>query len=356
MYKVAIVQPLIPHYRESFFLELAKKLDLDVYVYMNSESTNIQVSSALPAIKMKSIFIGKMVIYDIRQLFLQKYKIIVIASEMKLVSNWPILLIARLLGVKVILWGHGFNARYYDEYNNKLPIMQRLSYRLAAGAWFYTENELKIWNKYLPSLKSVSLNNTIDVEPIFNTMDFDRDLIKNKYKINTKINLIFCARFSNSNRRADLLVKLIEKIDKDKFGFIIIGGGTPRPDFSKYVNVYDFGEVYQKEIKDELFALADIYFQPGAIGLSVVEAMAYGKPVMTFRRSSEITQGVEYNYIHDQYNGKLFDSFDELYDYLQTLDMQVVERLGSNARQFVKDNLTMTNMVEQALSSIGSLV
>lgn len=174
--------------------------------------------------------------------------------------------------------------------------------------------------------------------------------LKEKYGITQEMVLIFCARFESNYRRTDLLVEVMKRLDAKRFGFVIIGEGKNKPDFSVFTHVYDFGAVYDTVIKRELFSLSDIYFQPGWVGLSIVEAMAYGKPIFTFQRSEETKQCVEYGYIKSGLNGMIFESVDECVDYIMHTRVEVIRSMGMNARTFVKENLSIEQMADNALS------
>lgn len=174
----------------------------------------------------------------------------------------------------------------------------------------------------------VALNNTLtDVDKM---MEYRSDLsvvdLKKKYYITQDFILIFCARFGNNYRRVDLLLKAIEQLDAKRYGFVIIGAGKNKPSFLPYTNVYDFDALYDVTIKRELFALSDIYFQPGWVGLSIVEAMAYGKPVFTFKRSEEIKQCVEYSYLESGVNGMIFADIDECIEYINFISKEEIKK------------------------------
>jgi len=353
--KIIFVQPLIPSYRDSFFKELRKRLNFDLYVYF-SESylrKNNFGLSIQPTRYIANIHIGNALILNVFSLIFGSHKIIVLCAEMKIVTNWLVLILARFAGKKVVLWGHGLDARFYNEQLKKMPFLRRLMYQLSDGAWFYTKNEQNIWKNILPSLKSIALGNTADVpyNQIPSSVSKKRSL-KAEYGINTDFNFIFCARFNCLHRRNDLLVQFIERLDKTRFGFIIIGEGYLKPDFSKYKNVYDFGELYDRKTKSDLFTVADAYFQPAWCGLSIVEAMAYGKPVLTFKRSKDIMQCVEYGYIQHGFNGLLFENMDELLDYVTQCRKDVLDQIGLHAKQYVKGHLTIENMVDNAVKGI----
>ncbi|MOA07597.1 hypothetical protein D3C78_1273040 [compost metagenome] len=80
--------------------------------------------------------------------------------------------------------------------------------------------------------------------------------------------------------------------------------------------------------------------------------MAYGKPVFTFRRTQDILQCVEYSYIIENFNGRMFSSVDEFNEGVESLDSQEIKRMGANAKQFVSTQLRMDLMVGNAASSL----
>jgi hypothetical protein len=354
---VAIVQSIVPSYREDFFALLMEKKNIQIYTYLSSScSKNGVLLATLDAKNILSFKLFKMLFVNIIPLLSNKNSTVVLSSELKSITNWFVLLFARFFNIKVILWGHGVDARYYDQQVLKMPFVRVCLYRLADGAWFYTEKEKKVWDKILPRLRSVALMNTVHVKAtdvIFS--DGKNQKLKEKLSITTKINFIFCARFSRIDRRADLLINFISNLDSSKFGLIVIGDGAYKPNFSLYSNIYDFGSVYDAKFKSELFAVADVYFQPACIGLSVVEAMAYSKPIFTLKRSDSIMQGVEYSYIEHNYNGMLFECIDDLSSFVTTCDVSYYKKLGTNARIYYDNRLSMQNMVNNAVKGIDML-
>ena len=213
------------------------------------------------------------------------------------------------------------------------------------------EKEAKKWQTYFPNKKIVALNNTLNVtNEISDDNQSYKEGLKKKYNIKEKKIFIFCARFTNPHRRTDLLLEAIEKLNKKDFGFIIIGDGNHKPKFIDYNNVYDFGALYDSKIKQELFTIADLYFQPGWVGLSIVEAMAYGKPICTFIRSKETLQCVEYSYIIDGENGLIFNNINDFIKKIEAISFDKIKRMGDNAKILVKEKLTIENMVNNAIT------
>jgi glycosyltransferase involved in cell wall biosynthesis len=352
---VALLNPIVPHYREEFFGQLAERIDLDIYVYEDKNtSSSFNVSAlAVKKIRNSGFLSNRFIIYDIFPLLSKKYDTLVLMLHFGHLSTWFLLLTRIFHRKKVILWGQGISVKRYLQEQKRPNFLFRLMIGLSNGVWLYTEKEHDQWRRIFPKKPMTALNNTISsVDDILDVQRADVLMLKTKYNIIHQTCLIFCARFDNPHRRVDLLVKSIELLDPARYGFIIIGDGKFKPDFSNYQHVYDFGTVYDREKKDELFAIADIFYQPGWIGLSVVEAMAYGKPILTYERSEEVLQCVEYGYIENQVNGILLKDFDDFERQVPLLSEGRINELGRQSKAIVRKKLTMKNMVKNALSVI----
>jgi len=244
--------------------------------------------------------------------------------------------------------------RYLKE-ERKPDWKLRWQMALADGVWLYMEKEYEQWHKIFPKKKIVALRNTLSGIDKMTEYGGDKVAIREKYGIKESVVFIFCARFESNYRRTDFLVEVMRRLDAGKFGFIIIGAGCNKPDFGSFGNVHDFGAVYDTEVKQELFCAADIYFQPGWVGLSIVEAMAYGLPVFTFKRSEETKQCVEYSYIVEKNNGRIFNDLEEFVAVVNSISAHDISCMGVNAKQLVKSNLTPQMMAQRAMSVLASL-
>ena len=355
--KIAVLQPEVPHYREEFFRLLSEQCEtMDVFVYNSFEQTrkhgfNINLNDNIKYIANRNIH--EVLIYNPFPLLNKRYDTLVLMLHFGHITTWLLLLTKWLHRKKIILWGQGISVKRYLIETVKADWKLKWQMALADGAWIYQEPEARQWQTIFPKKPIVSLNNTLTgVEQMCESVadEAEKTALRDKYHIAQEIVFIFCARFENSYRRTDLLVEAIERLDTSKYGFNIIGDGKNKPDFSIYKNVYDFGAVYDDHIKRELFAAADVYFQPGWVGLSIVEAMAYGKPVFTFRRSEDTLQCVEYCYIEEGKNGLIFDNMDDSLQQMASLSHEQIQQMGRQARQLVHQRLTPTKMAANALS------
>lgn len=368
MMKLVHLQPFIPHYREEFFSLLGKRLKekcggktLEQKIYTFERTKDVKSASfnmsdiACEHIPSK-LFKGKLLVYNPYKLLCKENEVLVLMLHFAHISTWLLLLTKRLHHKKIILWGQGISVRRYIKEEKKPDWKLKWMIALADGIWFYMDKEKNQWQKYFPDKPMVALCNTLSgVDEMTKYQPgLTKDELKAKYGVKQDVIFIFCARFT-ADRRVDLLLETIKRLDDKKYGFVIIGAGESKPDFSKYDNVYDFGAVYDTAIKRELFALADIYFQPGWVGLSIVEAMAYGKPIFTFERSVETLQCVEYSYIENGENGLIFKDIDTCIDKINSLSKDNIKRMGDNARDYVAKHLTIEQMVNNAMIVIENV-
>lgn len=352
-----MIQPFVPHYREDFFKLLGTKVNNQIYSYENKNKISNKAfkTSSLKSDFIKNFQLGPFLLYDITKIIRKDTDVLVLMLHFGHLSTWILLFTKIFHRKKIILWGQGISVKRYLKEEQKPDILLRWMISLSDGVWLYTQKELKQWQEIFPNKKMVSLNNTIsstdEILAIKKTDEVEKDKLRKKYGIVEPIILIFCARF-NQMRRIDLLMDVIKSCDKERFGFIVIGDGEGKPSFAPFNNVYDFGMVYEFSTKTDLFSIADIYFQPAWLGLSVVEAMAYGKPVFSFKRSEKVLQCVEYYYVQDNFNGKIFNDVKEMICYLNEIELDAVVSLGKNAKKYVQDNLSMDTMVTNALTII----
>lgn len=356
--KIVILQPEVPHYRVDFFQYIAHSSEnFKIFVYNSFQDTKKQgfniSTTGLYYIANKKIK-ETLLLYNPFPLLSKEYDTIVLMLHFAHITTWLLLLTKWFHRKKIILWGQGISVKRYLKEEKKPDWKIKWMMALADGVWIYMEKEAEQWHKIFPHKPIVALNNTLSgvKEMTEYKPRLSKEILKNKYGIKQQTILIFCARFENNYRRTDLLLETIKRLDNKKYGFIIIGAGKNKPDFSIYENVYDFGAVYDTSIKQELFYIADLYFQPGWVGLSIVEAMAYGKPICTFVRSKRTKQCVEYSYIKNDVNGLIFSDMNDCINRISILKSDDIYRLGHNARNLVIKCLTPENMAANALTII----
>ncbi len=354
---VAILQPHVPHYRTAFFEEFSKKVSSNnggnstVYCYTPREDAeSAGFNETAEGTRLIAAKQWKNILWYNPGAILKGHDQLVLMWHFAHITTWLLLLTKWIHHRRIILWGQGISVKRYLKESVKPDWKLKWMLKLADGAWVYMPKEAEQWTKIFPLKPIVALQNTLSgvEQMVAYKPTLSREDLKRKHEIKGERVWLFCARFENPYRRTDLLEGMIRRLPNHTF--IIIGDGKLKPDFSKYENVRDFGALYDDALKRELFSVADGYFQPGWVGLSIVEAMAYGLPIFTFRRSAEIVQCVEYSYIKDGENGRLLDSVNHCMEVFTQTKPSDLQRMGNNAWELVAKELTIDKMVERACS------
>lgn len=356
---IFFLQPLIPHYRKLFFEKFINYFDCTIFCYSNNlkYSNKFLNESEIVSLEVSSISFGPFLLYNPFVFLKSKCDTLVLMLHFGHVTTWILLLTKFIHRKKIVLWGHGISVKRYHSEEVNPSIFLKWMISLADLVWLYTEKEVNIWRNI--SIKSdhiISIDNTVsNVSNILSyKSDLSKDELKLKYSISERNIFIYCARFTIEERRADILLDII-KLSNSNIGFVVIGDGPFKPDFSQFSNVYEYGALYDEVIKRDLFSLSDVYIQPGWLGLSVVEAMSYGLPIFTMRRGVDIKQCVEYFYLEDSQAGMIFNSVNEFVDALNCLDHFELSSMSNKAKSYVSNRLLIDNMVNKAILSIKRL-
>lgn len=351
--KIACLQNIVPHYREEFFEGIKQYYDFNVYLYGESAGKDFQ-KGFLETKTVKTWTFGKLLFFDFKKIINDGNQCIIFPFQAKTtLSCLCLILLCKLYGIKVILWGHGISIFRYLKEEKKENLLLKLQLKYSDGCWLYMKKEKEQWSKIFPKKTIIALNNTITgADQLMIRTPNNKNELKNKYGICERLAVIYCARCTKE-RRFDLLIETIKLLKDEDIAFIIIGAGDCKPDFSSYKHVYDYGAVYDKSLKDDLFDISDVYFQPGWVGLSIVEAMLYGKPVLTFKRTNLIYQCVEYSYIENNINGQIVESVYEAGEWIKSLNDDQLDRIIQSTKKYAQKNLSMKNMVNNAVSVIS---
>ena len=278
-----------------------------------------------------------------------KNDVLVLNFSPKWLFGHALLLINFLLGTKIILWTHGVSVHHGFDPKTLRDKVKLSLFNLADGICFYTQSELDVLSDHLVKPKLFYINNTLDVEQIYDrckNLNKTKEEIKERFNITSARVVIYCARFT-PDRRIDLLLNLIEQMRGEDVSFVIIGDGPYKPDFSHLQNVFDFGKTYDENLKSELFKISDFCFQPAWTGLSVIESFAHGVPFITLKKSASIRQCVEYGYIEHKKNGFIFESLGEVKNAIRDTPDTEVQLMSDYCWQNVRSELSMDQMVKR---------
>lgn len=333
---IIFLQPTIAHYRKEFYENINQKF----IMLSANDGKNLDIINKKETIFVKKTQFFRIKYYHIfKVLFRIKPKLIISFGEVKLINNFILIFLKPFLGYKIIFWSQGL------QFNKGLrtPFLKFL-FNFSDGVMFYTRECFDVSKIRVPS---TYLNNTIYVDSKY--------ISSNKSNKSKTINGLFISRFTKKKKPQKLhhLMKNIYS-SNNRINFNIIGSGDLKPAFNESF-IYDHGQVYDPLLKKEIFENSDFLFMPYFIGLSVVECFANSLPVLTLSKYIEL-HSVEYSYIKDNYNGKIFDSEEELIIFLKNVSIQELKELGKNARNYYNSNLQIKHMYSQANKFIDQII
>lgn len=314
MKKVVIFQSRLLHYRTSLLEQLRAACALRdielclVYGQASRRELSKKDEGALPwGDKVYNLFweVGERdIVWQPFPARLKHAELVIVMQENRILSNYPLLLSRTLGPRKVAYWGHGRN------FQSSAPAGMREKWKrfllTRVDWWFaYTETTVDILQQagYPPS-RITCLDNAIDSQgfrlDLLSVPNEHLDQLRAEMGVDNQSRIgLFCGSLYR-DKRLDYMVAAADQIRAQlpDFRLIVIGDGPSANDIVKaaasrpwlrYVGVRKGLE------KAAYFRLAHIVFNPGAVGLHVLDSFCAGIPMAT---TFEARHGPEFAYLN----------------------------------------------------------
>jgi glycosyltransferase involved in cell wall biosynthesis len=266
---------------------------------------------------------------------------------------FPFLFFLKIIKLKVITWTHGLNLQKKNSKISKLT--HYLEHILCDGIILYAEH-LKDFIAKSHRNKVFIANNTLNLTE-YNPQHINKKNILEKYGINTEKNIIFVGRIQKRKRIQDLLLAF-DLLQNSKYGLVIIGPdeeGILSRLKKKNKRIFAIGPLYGTDVLD-LLSVCEVFCIPGAIGLSIVDAMYCGLPVVTER----VEHGPEIMYLHDGKNGFIVEkgNIQALADRLRLLleDDQLRLQFSMKAKEEIATKGHIDNLCKGVLRCLDYII
>ncbi|KPZ72994.1 D-inositol-3-phosphate glycosyltransferase [Shewanella sp. P1-14-1] len=301
MKRILLHYPFIPSYRIPVFNEMNSSSEFELLVLSAAKSNDETLLSTENGwgfnhikTELRSIsFFGKQFDFEtgvINDLFKyrKKFEYYVILSNPNILSSWLYSMSAKLLGYKVIFWGHGL----LKPDRGLKRLLRSLYYKIPDIHWLYGNN-----GKDLLIEAGIESNR---IKVIYNSLDYDvQRLVRDKYlndRISIRNNLGFCENdfvIVSIGRLLDKLkiAQIIKAISVSKsvtIKLVVIGDGPEKNNLvnlSENLNVLDsvsfVGAQYDENDIGKYFVAADASVVMGVVGLAAMHSLAYGIPMIT---------------------------------------------------------------------------
>jgi glycosyltransferase involved in cell wall biosynthesis len=285
--------------------------------------------------------------------------LVIIVQSTGYLLNYPLLLLSTLRLKRVAFWGHGRNhqgdPRSFSEYLKRVLVN-------SSDWWFAHTAETK---RYLESLgvhgdKITAVDNATDTRALRRAL---ADLTDEQVRA-ARASLgipegapvgLFCGSLYKE-KAVDYLVSASSRVAEQVPGFhlLVIGAGPDEALVKRAAetspHIRYLGPLFNAA-RAVYFRMADVFLNPGLVGLSILDSFAAGLPLITTRRAKH---SPEIAYLIDGENGMLADG--DSGEFAQVVsralgDPDLLRRLKRGA-QFAADRYTIENMVENVKRGI----
>jgi glycosyltransferase involved in cell wall biosynthesis len=365
--RVAVVVNFVTTYRADFYRRLLKNPGTRVTIYcheappqLNLPSIHHEFSDHVRVVS--GLFIrGEQIVVSAlpwRELF-YAYDAIYIEGNPRYLSLALLATLLRLTRRKVILWTmvHSFR-------DSRAGHAIRLSwYRLFNRLLVYSDKEAIYLKASRFSAKVVSINNGIDYERIDAASKAwpPSHLFtwRSSQGLGDSVIVLSCARLEQKNKFLqflNILPRLLET--HPNVIWCIIGDGPERDALEARArqlgvasNIRFLGRLYEEAEQAPWFLSSRLLIHPGAIGLTILHAMAFGLPVVTHHNARH--HGPEFAIMRSGETG-LTHTEDSLEDMLKTvrdllLNPTICRDMGTAGRRLVATQYNTREMVRHFL-------
>lgn len=228
---------------------------------------------------------------------------LVVLANPNMPASWVIAILGRLMGKKILFWGHGW---LKPESRVKSAIRQ-VYFRLAHRVMVYGDRARELGSKFgYPRDR---------IDPIYNSLDYDNaqkalaeiarngqhgGILPQSLFAHPERPLVICTARITQLCRFDLLLDAAAQLDRDgtPVNILLVGDGPERDALEAQakrlgVDVHFFGACYHEKILARLLYFADVTVSPGKIGLTVIHSLTYGTPAITHGNLDEQMPEVE---------------------------------------------------------------
>lgn len=294
--RIAIVQPVVPHYRQEFFVELingAAHLGIQIDVFAGEASvlhrqradvSDSEFSQILGTREIK-VFGKSLFIKSVQEISPNVYDLVIVELAVRNIETYSLL---RRFGFKrVAFWGHG------KTYTKDIPRLQeKLKYWLARrGTWFfaYTQQGIDaVVAQGVDSGRTTALNNSIDTLKLRSQLASisisEMESFSERYDLRGHT-AIFIGALDTYKRVPFLLdsADIAHQLNSD-FRFLIAGDGADRARVERFVAARPWAS-YLGRIRDQEKALglsvSQLMMVPGTVGLVALDSLVAGVPIVT---------------------------------------------------------------------------
>jgi glycosyltransferase involved in cell wall biosynthesis len=298
--KVLMLHCIFASYRKPIYDKLAEQYD---YLLAHSDrEKSIKQASTFYSKKISAIQYGK----GEKNLFFENFslilkfrpKVFIHEAAIGILSTLPTYLLCKLMGIKFILYGHGYNRFIgFNPHKNWSDKYRAFVMNLANASIVYTETDRQKLGAFVDKSKLFVAQNTLDTTHLVALrQEFEAEgktKIKEKIGFTHSYNLIFIGRIIEE-KLPETILEVFDILDQqmpNQIGIHFVGGDDVKPlqDIVTQNNWQDkvkfHGAIYDERQSGEYLFASDMMIMPGYLGLAVNHAFVFDIPVVSFAQT-----------------------------------------------------------------------
>ena len=293
--KIAVVYHYFPHYREPIMRELVGS-DRYSFAFYGSHAVHEGIKvftgdAQIPVHPLRFKMLGR--IWMLRgywePLIDPRISGLVVHGHPYMPAAWMIILVTKVLRKKLIFWTHG----WLRPESHLKRFVKNIFYSNADAVMTYGERAITVAQSDGYTQRNIF--------PIGNSLDWPRaqlalrkireDPLKHTFKSlfgSPDRPLIICSARLTAACRFDLLIEAARICAASEFplNVLLIGDGPERSTLEQMaaecsVDVHFYGACYDEEVIAAATYEAELTVSPGKVGLTAIQSLTYGTPVIT---------------------------------------------------------------------------
>lgn len=215
--------------------------------------------------------------------------------------TWIGAILARVMGKRVIFWGHGYLARP----TGRVGLLRRALNSLPHVHMFYGRwaRQFAIETGWDPSKLHVignSLDLAAQVKQRATVTPDELQKLRGEWFKRPELPVAFCSARIHQNKRLDMLVDALAILRREgvEANLLLVGDGPARADLESRakaagIDAHFAGACYDEAKIARYVSASDLTVSPGFLGLTAMQSMAFGVPVITHSTMAKQVPEVE---------------------------------------------------------------
>ncbi len=287
--RVLVVYPHLPHYRFGVFTALAASPSIAVKFAAGRESVDRSIATVpldcLPFHQLRNRWLGRALWQSglVGHLLRTRYDVVVMLGDAKYLSTWVAAALLRLQRRRILMWTIG----WHRPDHRAARIVRLAFYRLADGLLLYGEGGRRLGleagypDQRMHVIGNSSTSQVSDPDPA------EVARVDEALRALRPVRLLMVGRLT-AVKSLDLLLRALDLApDLRRRTTVLLAGDGPDEESLRSlaaaldVDLRMMGSVYSEDQLARLYRLSDLTVVPGAAGLTVVQSLAHGVPVVT---------------------------------------------------------------------------